>query len=102
MATASLVLGIISIMCSICLPGLQWCGIILSVIGMVLSGKNKEAEQASLAKAGKICCVIGLILCIILLVFYIICLNLIGSVVSTGFFTEAASILQELREYWFS
>ena len=101
MAIASLVLGIISIMCSISIPGFQWCGIILAVLGILLSAKNKEAEQASLAKAGKVCCIIGLVLCSVLMFLYLVLLNVFGTAASAGVFEELASLLRKIQAYYF-
>jgi hypothetical protein len=94
MAIASLVLGIISIMCCMSLPGVQSVGLILAIIGIVLSNKNKDESRASLAKAGKVCSIVGLVGCALLLFIYIVFLNVAVSMFSTGFFEEVSRILQ--------
>ena len=69
-ATASLVLGIVSIVTGCVLAGV--IGLITGIIGLVLSGKDKKAyaenpEQYTessykQSKAGRVCSIIGLIL----------------------------------------
>ena len=92
MATASLVLGILSILCGTIGIGMQPGGIVLAVIGIVLSKKNKEADKAATAKAGKVCCVIGLIHCLVTLTVSIIFVGIFHTIVG-------AELLEELLNY---
>jgi hypothetical protein len=85
-ASASLVLGIISIVGSFCygIPGLI-CGI----IGLVLANKDRHLYQAtpelyaqasfSQSNAGRVCSIIGIILSAIILAFFIFSFILLGS-----------------------
>ncbi len=85
-ATASLVLGIISIVGAFCygLPGLI-CGI----IGLILGNKDRALYRATpelyaqasynQSNAGRICSLIGVILAGVIILFYIILLVTLGS-----------------------
>jgi M penetrans paralogue family 26 len=87
-ATASLVLGIISIVTSLCYVS-ALIGIICGIIGLVLGNKDRSAYQAtpelytstsySQSNAGRTCSIIGLILSALWLVFLIIMLIFVGS-----------------------
>jgi len=69
-STAALVLGIISIVCFCCC---NFVGVVLGIIGIVLGNKAAELYRQSPglytessyknANAGKICSIIGLVLC---------------------------------------
>lgn len=86
-ATASLVLGIISIVTGCFIFGI--IGIITGIIGLVLSGKDKKAyaenpemySESSFkqSKAGRICSIIGLIIGGIALVFTLIYVVFMGA-----------------------
>ncbi len=76
MGVAALVLGIISLVCSIFLAGVQWIGAIVGVIGIVLGALGrKDPEKHGIATAGMICSIIGFVLSIIL---YIACVACVG------------------------
>jgi hypothetical protein len=87
-ATASLVLGIISIVATFC----YGIGIICGIIGLVLANKDRRLYQAapelynpssfSTSNAGRICSIIGTILSGIYILIIIIALIFIGSMVS--------------------
>lgn len=98
MATASLVLGILSLMCTIAPPGLQLLGIILAIIGIVLSNKNTDPTRISLAKGGKVCSILGLIFCIIVTLVWIVGAILFGAFVSTGILEELGELIQAITE----
>lgn len=87
-ATASLVLGIISIVTSLCYVS-ALIGIICGVIGLVLANKDRSLYKStpelyssssySQSNAGRTCSIIGLILSALWLVFIIIMFVLVGS-----------------------
>lgn len=74
MAIASMILGIVSIVCCwswyICLP----CGVIGLVLGIMF---NKKNGSIGMSKAGVICSIVGMVLCVLLL---IVCFALLGAV----------------------
>ncbi len=98
MATASLVLGILSLGCAFALPGFQLIGILLAVIGLITGGKNAVPEQASMAKAGKVCSIIGLILCTVVTAVLVISAGLLGAFVSTGILEELGELIQAITK----
>lgn len=70
MAVASLVLGIISIICSF-FGVINLFGGILGIIGIILGSLSKKnSENKGMATAGLVCSIIGTILCFI---FYVAC-----------------------------
>ena len=76
MAVASLVLGIISIVCGLFFMGFQWLGALLGVVGIVLGALGKKnPEKKGMATAGLVCSIIGLVLS---LVFYVACVACVG------------------------
>jgi len=79
MAAASLVLGIISIVIGLFLVGLQWIGAIIAIIGIILGALNKNPDKAGLATAGKVCSIIGLVLCMAL---FLACVACVGGIAS--------------------
>ncbi|MCQ4725415.1 hypothetical protein NE664_01900 [Anaerotignum faecicola] len=82
MAVASLVLGILSIICSFI--GYQPVGIVLAVIGIVLGSKACcDPANASLARAGKICSIVGLVLCLLI---FAVCALFVGAAFTIGSF----------------
>jgi hypothetical protein len=84
-ATATLVLGI----CSIVICGL---GPILGTIGLIMSGSGKKAYEANPSiykeasfknlKAGRTCSLIGLILGSLVWIYYIVVLVIVGAAIS--------------------
>ena len=60
-ATASLVLGILSLIAWL----LPIAGYPISIIGIVFGAKNLKSEQSGMATAGLILSIIGLCLCVI-------------------------------------
>ena len=82
MGVASLVLGIISLICGIFLAGFQWVGAIVGLIGIILgvAGK-KDPEKKGIATAGMVCSIIGFILCILI---YVACAGFLGSLTAAA------------------
>ena len=71
MGIASLVLGIVSLVCGCFLPGLQWIGSIAGLIGIILGALGrKNSEKKGIATAGLVCSIIGFVLSTI---FYVAC-----------------------------
>ena len=91
-ATASLVLGIISIVGAFCYGVV---GVICGIIGLVLANKDRKLYQTapelysassfSTSNAGRICSIIGLILGSLFLLIIIIYLILFGSIFYGGY-----------------
>lgn len=96
MAVASLVLGIVSIVCGVFGFGLRLGGAVLAVIGIILGAKNKEAEKAPTAKAGKTCSVIGLIICLLIFTVSAICASIFHTVVGAELLEELMNLLREI------
>lgn len=68
MGVASLILGIFSIVFSF-IPVVNWVGIILAVVGVVLGAVGrKNPAKAGVATGGLVCSIIGLVLSVILVV----------------------------------
>ncbi len=97
MAVASLVLGIVSLFFGLFGIGFRFLGIIFAVIGIVLSCKNKDSENAHIAKAGKICSIIGLVLCIIILLAGIVFAGWLNAYIGSSLFSELTDLLRHLR-----
>lgn len=78
-ATASLVLGIISLV-FIFFNVFAFVGMILAIIGLVLGIQvRKEDPSDGKAKAGVILCIIGLALCALTLIMCVACVSLFAS-----------------------
>lgn len=87
-ATASLVLGIISIATSLCYVS-AIIGVICGIIGLVLSNKDRALYQATpelysrasygQSNAGRTCSIIGLILGALWLLFWLLIILFVGS-----------------------
>ena len=98
MSVASLVLGLLSLACGIFGFGFRWLGLILAIIALILSGRNKDPQQASMAKAGKVCAIIGLILCIIVMIVGFVVTSMAAAYVGTGILEELAELIRSLTE----
>lgn len=96
MATASLVFGILALMCTIAPPGFQLFGIIFAIIGIVLGNKNIDPTRISLAKGGKVCSILGLIFCFIVLLVWIAGAILLGTFVSSGILNDLGELIQAI------
>ncbi len=80
MGVASLVLGIIALVFGLFIPGLQWVGAIVGLIGIILGAMGrKNPEKKGIATAGMVCSIIGFVLCVI---FYLACVAFVGGVAS--------------------
>ena len=76
-ATASLVLGILSLICVFFGYG-AILGLVLGIIGVALGAKARKESQTGMATAGFVCSLIGLILCAIGLVCVVACFGSLG------------------------
>ena len=79
MAVASLVLGIISVVCSF-IGGLNFVGLVLGIVGIVLGvlGKKKTPEKSGMATAGIVLSIIGVVLTAIILIACAACFGSVG------------------------
>ena len=92
-ATASLVLGIISIVTSVCCYFIAIIGLTLGIIGLVLGSKALKLYQADPGKytiksqknanAGKICSIIGLALSGVLILVVLVYIIFMGATLGT-------------------
>jgi hypothetical protein len=76
-AIASLVLGILSLICAL----FGWssiAGLVFGIIGVVLGAKARKEAQTGLATAGFVCSLLGMILCAVGLVCAIACAGAAG------------------------
>lgn len=94
MAVASLVLGLLSLACGIFGLGFRWLGLIFSVVALILSGRNKDPQQISMAKAGKVCAIIGLILCVVVMLISFVCVGMFSAYMGTGILEELAELIR--------
>lgn len=76
-ATASLVLGILSLICALFGYG-AILGLILGIIGVVLGAKARKINQTGVATAGFVCSLIGLVICGVAIVCVVACAGTIG------------------------
>ena len=82
MGVASLVLGILAIICGIFLTGFQWVGAIGGLIGIILGVQGrKDPEKRGISTAGMVCSIIGFILCIIM---FVACAACVGGLSGIG------------------
>ena len=79
MGTASLVLGIVSIV----LCWVPFLGVVTGIIGIILAGKQKKIFPTGLATAGFVTSIVGLILSGFYLVFWLFFAAAIGTALST-------------------
>ena len=92
-ATASLVLGIISIVTSLCYVS-AIIGVVCGIIGLVLANKDRALYQStpelytnvsySQSNAGRTCSIVGLVIGGLWLLFWLIIIIFIGSMSSLG------------------
>ena len=76
LAVASLVLGIVSIVfCFI----IQWLGLIIGIVGIVLGVMAKKKNPTGMATAGLVLSIIGTVLCALVFIACVACLNAIGT-----------------------
>lgn len=82
MGIAALVLGIVSLVCAIFLPGFQLVGAIVGLVGIILGAMaRKDPAKKGTATAGLVCSIIGFILCIIC---YVACVACVGTLAGIG------------------
>ncbi len=80
MGVCSLVLGIIAIVCSFFLPGLNWLGAVLGIIGIIFGALGrKNVEKKGLATAGLVLSIIATVLGLIT---WIACAACVGGIAS--------------------
>ena len=76
LAIASLVLGIVSIVfCFI----IQWLGLIIGIVGIVLGVMAKKKNPTGMATAGLVLSIIGTVLCALVFIACVACLSAIGT-----------------------
>lgn len=76
LAVASLVLGIVSIVFSFFL---QWLGLIIGIVGIILGVMAKKKNPTGMATAGLVLSIIGTVLCALIFIACIACIGAIGS-----------------------
>lgn len=85
MAIASLVLGIISIVLALFFAGFQWVGAIAGIIGIILGAMSRKIpEKKGMATAGLVLSIIGFVLSIILFVACAACIGALGAAGAAG------------------
>lgn len=84
LAVAALVIGILSIIFAFTAV---WLGLILGIVGVVLGANARKKHQTSMATAGFVCSLLGLIFSAVMLVCGLVCLGSLAS---------AASLLEEM------
>lgn len=68
MSTASLVMGILSIVCCCC----GWVGIVFSVLGIIFAMVSREeGSMNNQSKAGLILSIIGIVLAVLVIVLFV-------------------------------
>jgi len=83
MAVASLVLGILSI-CSSVFLGQTFFGLIFGIVGIYCANRGRfEPDKEGLARAGKICSIIGIILSLFL---FVACALVLGGLGIIGYY----------------
>ena len=84
MGAGSLVLGIISLVMGLLIPGsaIKWVGAIVGLIGIILGVQGrKNPDGRGLATGGLVCSIIGFVLCIIVV---IACAGVMGGIAALG------------------
>lgn len=95
MAVASLVLGIFSIVLSVfTVGGFGLGGAAAAIVGIVLAGKNKEEEKASLAKAGKVCSIVGLIISLVFFIVFFVCARIFFTAIGSELLRDFVSLVK--------
>ncbi len=62
MAVASLVLGIVALVCTF-FGAIGWIGVIVGIIGIILGALAKKSNPSGIATAGLVCSIIGTCIC---------------------------------------
>jgi hypothetical protein len=79
-AVASLVLGIIGLVC-VFFGVYAWIGVIVAVVGLVLGVLAKKEQPSKFASAGVIMSIIAIALC---LISFIACIACVGALAAAG------------------
>ncbi|MDO4384884.1 MAG: hypothetical protein Q4E18_02665 [Clostridia bacterium] len=80
MGVASLILGIISLICGIFLAGFQWVGIIVGIIGIILGALGrKDPQKKGIATGGLVCAIIGTVFSSITFIACAVCVGGVGA-----------------------
>ena len=82
-AIASLVLGILSLICAF-FGYSAILGLIFGIIGVALGAKARKAAQTGMATGGFVCSLIGLVFCAIGLVCVVACVGTLGALGAAG------------------
>jgi len=84
MAIAALVLGIVSLVIGIFFSSIGWLGALVAIVGIILgaSARKNRDEQYTIATAGMVCSIVGVI---INLIFYIACVACIGVIAAAAY-----------------
>ena len=86
-AVASLVLGILSLVCAF-FGYSTIIGLIMGIIGVALGAKARKESQTGLATGGFVCSILGLVFCGIGLVCAIACVGALGAAGAAGAFAS--------------
>ena len=70
MGVAGLVLGIVSVVIGLFIPGIGWLGLVTGIVGIILSALAIKAQKASINTAGLVLSIIGTAMS---LIFWIAC-----------------------------
>ena len=89
---AGLVCGILAI-CFSCCYGIP--GILLGVAGLICGIKGNKKGKNGVGTAGVVCSIIGLILGVIMLVYYIVVLGAVFAMIGSGSM-DAEQLMQEI------
>ena len=81
MGVCSLILGIVAVVCSFFLPGLNWLGAVLGVVGIIFGALGrKNAEKKGVATAGLVLSIIATVLGLIT---WLACAAVVGGIASS-------------------
>ncbi|MBQ2819015.1 MAG: hypothetical protein IKM67_04890 [Clostridia bacterium] len=80
MGAASLVLGIIALVCTF-FGSFGWIGVIVGIIGIILGAMAKKRNPSGVATAGFVCSIIGTVICGI---GFLACAACVGGLASLG------------------
>lgn len=81
-ATASLVLGIISIVCVMGTFYTSWIGMILGILAIILGNKARKETPGGIATAGFVCGIVGTALCALFFAGFMCVAGLLGQVMT--------------------
>lgn len=82
MAVASMVLGIVSIVFSF-IGGLNFVGLVVGIVGLVLGILAKKKAPSGMATAGIVCSIIGIVLTALVLIACAACFGTAASALSS-------------------